>query len=180
MDNFDFEEFIRETREEIRSSDPDEVIRALWPFKPRIGRGRDRSKEPLDDQVAGLIPDIRLLLDDHRICCLTPVVAGVQVRYYGEVRWYATTVLAEMFSQLQSTEPLVLKDVVRPFTYWQAHAIAKQNDIDTTGTRRDSFFEVLHEKGLLTTIPEINFNGGRLGALFYTGWVDYFEKKDTE
>jgi len=172
-----YDNWYLKARRRMHSDDLGEVIDGLWVFEPKMGRFRSTS--PLDEEEASIIPDIQALLDDHRICCLTPVVTGMQVRRYGEVRWYAATVLAELYSRNHSTEPLILRNVAQPFEGVQAVQIAEQNGIDVSKTDRNlGLYEMLRQKDLLPTIPEINLGGdGLLGLLFITGWIDHFEGK---
>src|SRR4051812_33710699 len=106
----DDEEFFQEISTALRSGVPRAIIGKLWYFEPKLGRGA-RAKEPLDPLEERLIPEIEPLLNDRRLCCLTLIAEGYSQRYYGEVRWYAATVLAEFYARRQSNESLIVRDV---------------------------------------------------------------------
>jgi hypothetical protein len=158
----------QELREELLSNDTRRISFALHVLEPMQFRFRDTG--PLEAYELGLIPHIQAFLTDQRFCCLTPIVGGRGQSYYGEVRFYAAIVLAEFYERMQSNEPLILRDVVRPFTHGQAQIIAMQNGTSEIEAYRISY-DLLREKGWLEIIPEVNFSGQSSGWMLYlAGW----------
>src|SRR5262249_55835201 len=152
---------------ELRSGDPKQIIDALWILRPQLGRFKNT--EPPDEEEASLIPDIRALLEDRRICDLNALPG--QGGYFGEIRWNAATVLADLLERSHSSEPVILRDVIRPFTFGQIYQIAAQNGFDGTAPIQDSeLFEWLHQRNLFPKIPELNLtNDAYTGVLYITG-----------
>jgi hypothetical protein len=145
-------------RERLLSDDTALISSALWVLEPK--QGQFRVTGTLDADELRFVPIVQKLLRDRRLCCLTAVVTGRGERYYGEVRLYAALVLAEFNERMQVNMPLILRNVVRPFTSGQARQIAEQHQIADVWKVS---FDLLHEKGLLQTIPEVDLSGQALG-----------------